>query len=109
MIRDRGAKKWVSLMLPEHREQLARLARQEELISEPAWVDEYLEELEWKVQTAYAQHRFIRLEYVVDGERRTQQGLITALDPLLGQVRIETEGVERSWVSVRSIISLEWV
>lgn len=68
MIRDRGNKKWVSIMIPELREGLAQLFN-EEVKERPELDEQRMEEINLLLTQAYRAGRQVVIRYWDDGER----------------------------------------
>lgn len=90
-IFDRGNKKWVSLMMPELREGLRRLFK-EETRERPELDEQEAERLNRLLLDAYRHGRVVRIRYWEDGERSEREvcGRIAGFG--MGTLRLVTEG-----------------
>ena len=96
MLKDRGNKKWTSLMLVEHRKGLEEILKHEEDIDRPELDDQQLERLDCVIQDALRDNLLVEVIYyesrrlhrvkgsikvnntqiVVDGKRLSTQNII---------------------------------
>jgi hypothetical protein len=102
MIRDRGTKKWTSLMLPEHVEMLRKFAEEYYHVDKPL-VDEFeLEEFDERI--AYAKEYRIPVKFTVwqAGVLIEETGRVKSVDPITKQVRL-TEGARLNMADVVAV------
>ena len=108
MIKDRGNKKWVSLMLVEHRRALRKLKKVDEKKEKAEISKDMLTEFDYCLQTAlehdirvkvkfYHQGSFVEIVGRIKNVVRHRKELI---------VKSETEG-QKYWLQVAEICSLE--
>lgn len=67
LLKDRGTKKWASLMLPEHVELLKMLWTEDEKLSKPILDEQELEIIYQRLIQAYKQQHSVKLTIYMDG------------------------------------------
>ena len=63
MLKDRGNKKWTSLMLTEHRDGLREIWNHRDDVNMPVLDEQKLEELELVLQEAIQNNKFVEVTY----------------------------------------------
>jgi hypothetical protein len=86
MIQDRGSKKWVSLMLPEHKKLLGKFYQDQNNVTMPALDDQRLEEINETVQIALGSSRTVTIIYHRNKRHLQTTGVIKACDQLKGNI-----------------------
>jgi len=89
MIRDRGRKKWTSLMLPEHVELLKELWDEENQREKPILEEQMKEFIEKKILNSYVTQRSICVKYYKNNQILRVQGKIIHLDEQKGQITFQ--------------------
>lgn len=89
MIRDRGRKKWTSLMLPEHVELLKELWDEENQREKPILEEQMKEFIEKKILNSYVTQRCIGVKYYKNNQILSVQGKIIHLDQQKGQITFQ--------------------
>ncbi|MCI1592573.1 YolD-like family protein [Heyndrickxia oleronia] len=107
MIRDRGNKKWVSLMLPEHIKMIKDMKVDLNRQSRPM-IDEYqVQEFEERIK--YAQEYKLLLEFSIfdQGFIKNSIGRVIKLDPLSKQIKIKTMKSEFEYINFTDVIEIK--
>lgn len=89
MIRDRGAKKWTAMMLPEHLVQLREWQAEDELIPEPGLTEFDMESMQVELELAFKRQCDAIITTWRKGKKFTYIGKITSLDPILNIISVE--------------------
>lgn len=89
MIRDRGAKKWTAMMLPEHIAQLRDWQAEDELIPEPGLTEFDMETMQLELELAFKRQCDAIITTWRKGKKFTYIGKITTLDPILNIISVE--------------------
>ncbi|GAA0480664.1 YolD-like family protein [Salinibacillus aidingensis] len=106
MLKDRGNKKWTSLMLPEHVEELKKLWEDYEKEPMPVLDEQELEEMNQICVTACKQKQKVQVTVYQDGNRKTREGRITKLNEQHQTIQFETvQGTEK--LAVQTLLHIE--
>ncbi|MFB5678783.1 YolD-like family protein [Paenibacillus terreus] len=89
MIRDRGHKKWASLMLPEHKDRLQKWAYAQDDITMPTLDDDQLQELNDRISISLQDARIVEITYYSNKRFVSIRGVIKRCDPLAGYLLLE--------------------
>lgn len=95
MIRDRGSIKWVSMMLPEHVQQIRAWKHESEEELPNGLTEWELEELQQTIQFAYDQKLIVTLKTLVEHNLSHYTGIITDLKASARELSLETDTVIR--------------
>src|SRR5690625_4823432 len=98
MIKDRGTKKWTSLMLPEHIEMLKEVWEEERRESKPIVDEQQLIENEYILNAALKGDHKVKIEYFADHRKQTIEGNIEYIESLnksliIDGVKIELDNI----------------
>ncbi|MFW5985588.1 MAG: YolD-like family protein [Halanaerobiaceae bacterium] len=100
MIKDRGNKKWVSLMLTEHRRALGKLKSESKKQKKPEVFSDYRTEMDYKLQVALKKGKTVKIAYFQEGEHKIMSGKIKECFPHRKELTLEkNEG---------QLCSLQW-
>lgn len=91
MIRDRGAKKWQGMFLPEHREQLAALWEEEQKEARPILDEQQIERIQVVLTNALATRAPIQCHIYEEGHLQTYQGRIRRIDTMTQRLELQAE------------------
>ncbi|MFM9280860.1 YolD-like family protein [Paenibacillus jiagnxiensis] len=89
MIRDRGHKKWVSLMLPEHKDRLQKWAYAQDDVTMPTLDEDQLQEFNHRISVSLQDGRIVEVIYYSNKRFVCIQGVIKRCDPLAGYLLLE--------------------
>jgi len=95
MIRDRGNVKWVSMMLPEHVQQIRAWKHESEEELPNELTEWELEELQQVIQLAYDQKLIVTLKTMVDHNLSHYTGIITDLKASTRELSLEMDTIIR--------------
>lgn len=102
-VHDRGTKKWVSLMLPEHVELLKEVFV--EYKEKPSLDEQQMIEIDQKLKYALEHNANIKMTYYDDGEFLTVSGQLKKIDQWRGYIILLNE--DGIYISLASIIDVE--
>lgn len=90
-VNDRGTKKWVSLMLPEHVEALKQAFAEMDYKKKPILDEQQLEENDAKLRQAFQNGLTVGVEYYRNHDLHLIKGKISFIDPLEKTLKVEDE------------------
>ena len=103
MNRDRGLKKWTSMMLPEHMK-LLRDWKNEDIREQRPEVDEWLlQEYAEHIGRAWESHGLLRLRCWCDGRRYTYEGVILDVNTFKRSLILEETNGYKQYIDVGDI------
>lgn|SRR5690625_5014528 len=88
-VQDRGAKKWVSLMLPEHKEYLQNIFVKKE--KRPQLDEQQMQMIDLKLKYSLNENVNLLITLYDDGSYRTVQGRLTEINQLRGYIVLRSE------------------
>lgn len=96
ILRDRGIKKWVSLMLPEYVQALRELEVDDYKINKPILDQQQYEELNRLIFEALANDKPVPFSYYSNGTVEVVTGKIQSIDEIKKEIRImDTESYSK--------------
>ncbi|AYC54105.1 MULTISPECIES: YolD-like family protein [Bacillus] len=106
--RDRGTKKWTSIFLPEHTEQLQQLKSEMDyaFVQKPAIDAEQWSDFESKIQYAYRTGLDCEIRYWRNWTTDSACGVIDSVDPINGTLLIDgivIQFKEIIWVALEDV------
>lgn len=107
MIRDRGNIKWVSMMLPEHVQQLKEFAKETNKQTKPILDEQAYEQFDTLVYEAWIKKRTLRVTYDDNGTTKTVQGTIARKNELEKQLQMVAEDTTHYKIPLQRIIDME--
>ncbi|MEK5038443.1 YolD-like family protein [Sporosarcina sp. FSL K6-3457] len=108
MIRDRGAKKWTAMMLPEHLTQLRDWMGEDDYEEKPL-IDEWtFQEFQQQLAIAYQSQCEIRVKTWEKGTLADTIGIFTQLDEQAQLIHV-TDGLIVQKISLNTIVGIETV
>ncbi len=93
-IKDRGTKKWSSIMLPEHVEAIKEVFEEEKRIEKPILDEQQRWENETKLQLALHNNLTVELKIYEDGSFLKLKGKIMFMDAINRAIHLESEGID---------------
>jgi hypothetical protein len=112
VIKDRGNKKWVSLMLPEHKKLLGKFYQSQNDVKMPELDEQRLEEINATLLTAIHENRLVLVTYFKANRYHEKTGMIKSCNTLTGTVVLITEQSEYQdslMIPFSSIIQVQMV
>lgn len=88
-FKDRGNKKWTSLMLVEHQKRLKELKMQESEVDKPELDQQQLKEINFKIQKSLSENLSVIITFYENKKIRSIQGRIIKIDKYKKQIKIE--------------------
>lgn len=88
-LKDRGSKKWTSIMLPEHVEAIKRVFEEEEKEKKPILDEQQKIKNDVVIKNALEIGVPITIKHFKNGKRRTTSGYIDYIDHIEGKLFIE--------------------
>jgi hypothetical protein len=108
-MRDRGHKKWVSLMLPEHKKLLGKFYQGQHDVKMPELDEQRLEEINDAVKNALQEGRQVHLTYFNANRFHEVSGIIKNCNMSSGTLTlIEKSQVSRS-IPFHSIVQVQLI
>lgn len=97
-LQDRGTKKWTTMMLPEHKEQLKEMWKHEDDQPRPSFDEQQLEEFNTIIFHAYQQNHLVSITYCsstvyCEQNIRETTGTITTMHPQRQMITIDDTNV----------------
>jgi len=106
MIRDRGTKKWVSLMLPEHVKMLREYNANYNKIPKPSLDEQKDEQFNEIVSEAMEMNNTLEFAYYFQGDIRQYIGNIHYFDVLKNELRIIDQRAEKHFLKLENIMGI---
>lgn len=107
MLRDRGIKKWVSLMLPEHVQSLRELEMENEKVKKPVLDEQQYEELNRVILCAFAEKKLLQISYYSRGTIKVAAGSISFLDHIKKEIHILDQDSNKTILKIKNILTIE--
>lgn len=93
-------------MLPEHRQALRTFRREQERQERPHFDEQWMEELNRKLHWALHAKQPVKIELFGEWGNRKVTGIIDALDPQLGRLKLVDNG-EVEWLPVADVVEID--
>ncbi|RCW57457.1 MULTISPECIES: YolD-like family protein [Halanaerobium] len=106
-FKDRGNKKWNSLMLVEHQKRLKELKNRESDLKKPVLDQQQLREFNFKITKALNQNLILRVKYYEDKRIKNIEGKILKIEKYKQQIKIELLNKKIKKLQFTQIINLE--
>lgn len=97
-LRDRGTKKWTSLMLPEHVEALQEVWREQDYKEMPEIDEQQIIENNLLLEDALENDLEVSVKYYTNHEHKTMKGNLLMIDPLNKIIYLEKEQIEMQYI-----------
>ena len=107
MIKDRGNKKWVSLMLTEHRKGLKKLKEAEERITKPELAADKKQELNQIFQEVQNKKQAVKVVFFSDGQTHQIVGQIKEYSLQKKEILISCKQKSDKKLKVEDILDLK--
>ncbi|MBN6888330.1 YolD-like protein [Cytobacillus horneckiae] len=107
MIRDRGNKKWVSMMLPEHVKMLREYDESHRKLAKPILDEQKYEQFDEMIAQAMEYHLPLRFTLLQKGERNEVIGHVHYVDGLKEELRVIDEALKPVSLKLADIINIE--
>lgn len=107
ILRDRGIKKWVSLMLPEHVQSLKELEMDDYKIEKPILDQQQYEELNSLILEAITNHTPLTFSYYSNNTIEVLTGKIDFLDEIKKEIYLIDTESKAKILKLENIIRIE--
>ncbi len=107
ILRDRGIKKWVSLMLPEYVQSLRELEMENLKVKQPVLDEQQYEELNRGIFDAIAENKRLQFSYYSNGAIKIVAGKISCLDDLKKEIQVVDQDSNTTVLKVKQIVRIE--
>ena len=107
-FKDRGNKKWNSLMLVEHQKRLKELKMKEAEIEKPELDQQELKEINFKLKEALNRNLTVSIKFYEDKRIKNIKGKILKLENYEQQLKIEKLNQEIKKLKFSQIIEFEF-
>lgn len=105
-IKDRGTKKWTSIMLPEHVKGLKELHEALNKVPKPILDEQTISENEVKLQMALHKDLTVKLKLYDDGHFIDIKGKILLMDSISKSVRLDNDVLEQVKIDFNDIVDV---
>ena len=106
-FKDRGNKKWNSLMLVEHQNRLKELKMQESDVEKPELDQQQLQEINFKIKQALNKTLPVRIKFYEDKKIKNLEGEILKVEKYTKEIKIEQLNEDIKSLEFKQIIELE--
>lgn len=106
ILRDRGIKKWVSLMLPEYVQSLRELEMDHLKVRKPLLDEQQYEELNRLIFEALAENKLLQFFYYSNGAIEIVTGKVSFLDDLKKQIHIMDKDSNKTVLKIENIVRI---
>jgi hypothetical protein len=106
-FKDRGNKKWNSLMLVEHQKKLKELKMRETEVEKPELDQQQLNEINFKIEEALNSNLTVRIKFYENKKVEIIKGKILIVEKYKQQLKIEQINKEIRSLKFEQIIELE--
>ncbi|MGP3779752.1 YolD-like family protein [Halanaerobium saccharolyticum] len=107
-FKDRGNKKWNSLMLVEHQKRLKELKMKEAEVEKPELDQQELKEINFKLKEALTKNLTVSIKFYEDKRIKDIKGKILKLENYEQQLKIEKLNQEIKKLKFSQIIEFEF-
>lgn len=97
-LKDRGTKKWTSLMLPEHIELLKDAFAEFEYKEKPILDEQQIIEINTQLKHALKANLAVEIKYYLDHDFYTSKGKLLNIDTFGGYLRLDDENKEEIYL-----------
>jgi hypothetical protein len=107
MIKDRGTKKWVAMMLPEHVAAVKEELLNEKKVKKPELDQEKLNDIDLLIHEGMEYHLFLQFSLFKQGFIETLIGRTVFIDYIKKELRIEDENNTIHYIPFHILIDVE--
>ena len=106
-IKDRGNKKWNSLLLVEHQKRLKKLKQKEEETDKPEVDPQLLEELGFKIKKALKNKLNVKIKYYSDNRQKVLEGKIKNINKYTKELNIKSDNHKNKNINFKNILDIK--
>ncbi|TDO89250.1 YolD-like protein [Halanaerobium saccharolyticum] len=88
-FKDRGNKKWNSLMLVEHQKKLKELKMREKDVKKPELDEQQLQEINFKIEKALNRNLMVKIKFYKNKKLKNIEGKILKVEKYKQQIKIK--------------------
>ncbi|PAD80624.1 hypothetical protein CHH57_23970 [Niallia circulans] len=107
MLKDRGTKKWVAMMLPEHVAGVKEVIESQNKIEQPVLDEDKLNDIDILIHEAMEYNQLLKYSLYNNGYINTLIGRTVYIDYLNNQLRIQDETDKIHYISYRKLVDVE--
>ena len=107
MLKDRGTKKWVAIMLPEHVAWVKEVIESQNKIEQPILNEDKLNDIDILIHEGMEYNQLLKFSLFNHGYINTLIGRTVYIDYLNNQLRIQDEKDYIHYVSFRKLVDVE--
>lgn len=107
MLKDRGTKKWVAMMLPEHVAGVKEVIENQNKIAQPILDEDKLSDIDILIHEAMEYNQLLKYSLYNNGYINTLIGRTVYIDYLNNQLRIQDEKDQIHYVSFKKLVDVE--
>ncbi|MDR4318377.1 YolD-like protein [Niallia circulans] len=107
MLKDRGTKKWVAMMLPEHVAGVKKVIESQNKIEQPVLNEDKLNDIDILIHEGMEYNQLLKFSLFNKGYIDTLIGRTVYIDYLNNQLRIQDEKDYIHYVSFRKLVDVE--
>ncbi|MEK4750424.1 YolD-like family protein [Niallia sp. FSL W8-0177] len=107
MLKDRGTKKWLAMMLPEHVAGVKEVIESQNKIEQPVLDENKLNDIDVLIHEAMEYNQLLKYSLYQNGYINTLYGRTVYIDYLNNQLRIQDEKQSIHYVSFRKLVDVE--
>ena len=105
-FKDRGNKKWNSLMLVEHQKRLQKLKRREKDLEKPELDPQQIQEINSKIKMALDENLTLSLKFYENKRIKNLEGKILKIEKYKQQLKIRQKNQQIKTLAFSQIIEL---
>ncbi|KHD84746.1 YolD-like family protein [Bacillus ginsengihumi] len=106
MIRDRGNKKWVSLMLPEHVQMLKEMAIDLNRQEQPILDEDQIQELEIRINDSIQYHLPLEFTIIKEGFEQRVTGYVHRINQIQKQFKLKDMNDNVKYINFSEIVDV---
>ncbi|MBE6185533.1 YolD-like family protein [Heyndrickxia ginsengihumi] len=106
MIRDRGNKKWVSLMLPEHVQMLKEMAIDLNRQEQPILDEDQIQELEIRINDSIQHHLPLEFTIIKEGFEQRVTGYVHRINQIQKQFKLKDMNDNVKYINFSEIVDV---
>ncbi len=107
MLKDRGTKKWVAMMLPEHVAAVKNEIENQKKVAQPILNEDKLNDIDILIHEGMEYNQLLKFSLYNGGYIKTLYGRTVYIDYLNNQLRIQDEKDQIHYVSFRKLVDVE--
>ncbi|RAK04203.1 YolD-like protein [Halanaerobium saccharolyticum] len=105
-FKDRGNKKWNSLMLVEHQKKLKELKMREMDVKKPELDEQQLQEINFKINKALNRNLIVKIKFYKNKELKNIEGKILRVEKYEQQIKIKQLNKEIKTLKFAQILEI---